>query len=56
MVRAPRLTENPGTGHYRVGRVGVDASTQLSRDDVADFILTQVGDRKYIGDLPFVSA
>ncbi|QDP95451.1 NAD-dependent epimerase/dehydratase family protein [Microlunatus elymi] len=56
VVRAPRLTEKPGSGRYRVGWVGVDASTQLSRDDLADFILTQVDDRTFVGQLPFVSA
>lgn len=45
----------PGRGTYQVGWVGVDASTQISRDDLADFILTQVEDRRFIGVLPFVS-
>lgn len=56
VVRGPRLTEKPGTGTYRVGWVGVNASTQLSRDDLADFILTQVDDLTFIEQLPFVSA
>ena len=34
----------------------MNASTQISRDDLADFILTQVDDRTFIGQLPFVSA
>lgn len=55
VVRGPRLTEKPGAGSYRVGWVGVNASTQISRDDLADFILTQVDDRRYVGKLPFVS-
>lgn len=55
VVRGPRLTEEPGRGSYRVGWVGVEASTQISRDDLADFILTQVEDRRYVGQLPFVS-
>ena len=56
VVRGPRLTEKPGTGTHRVGWVGVDASTQISRDDLADFILGQVEDRTFIGQMPFVSA
>lgn len=56
VVRGPRLTEKPGIGSYRVGWVGVNASTQISRDDLADFILTQVDDRTFIGAMPFVSA
>jgi len=55
VVRAPRLTDAPGKGRYRVGWVGVDASTQISRDDLADFILTQVGDRQFVLQLPFIS-
>lgn len=56
VVRGPRLTENPGVGSYRVSWVGVDASTQISRDDLADFILTQIDDDTYVHQMPFVSA
>lgn len=56
VARGPRLTEKPGQGAYRVGWVGVNASTQISRDDLADFILTQVQDRTFVGLMPFVSA
>jgi len=55
VVRAPRLTDKPGRGTHRVGWVGVNASTQISRDDMADFIVTQVEDRRFIGQMPFVS-
>lgn len=55
VVRAPMLTEDPGKGRYRVGWVGVNASTRISRDDLADFILTQVDDRTFIQQMPFVS-
>jgi len=55
VVRGPRLTEAPGKGAYRVAWVGVNGSTQISRDDLADFILTQVDDRTFVGKLPFVS-
>lgn len=56
VVRAPRLTDAPGTGSYRVGMVGVGASTAISRDDLARFLLTQVDDDTHVGRLPFVSA
>lgn len=56
VVRGPRLTEEPGVGSYRVGWVGVNASTQISRDDLADFLLTQVDDRSFVEKMPFVSA
>lgn len=56
VVRGPRLLETPGTGSYRVGWVGVEASTQISRDDLADFLLTQVDDRTHVHQMPFISA
>lgn len=55
IVRGPRLTEQPGTGNYRVGWVGVNASTQISRDDLADFLVTLVEDESYDYQMPFVS-
>ncbi|WP_062070253.1 NAD(P)-dependent oxidoreductase [Demequina sediminicola] len=56
VARGPRLTENPGKGTYRVGWVGVNASTQISRDDLADFLVTQVDDTTYVHQMPFISA
>lgn len=56
VVRGPRLTEGPGVGNYRVGWVGVGTGTQISRDDLADFLLTQLDDRQFLRALPFVSA
>ncbi len=56
VVRGPRLTEHPGQGRYRLGWVGVGTGTQISRDNLADFILTQIDDSRFIGQLPFVSA
>ena len=55
VVRGPRLTDAPATGSYRVGWVGVNASTQISRGDLARFILTQLEDRQFVRELPFVS-
>lgn len=56
LVRGPRLTEQAGAGSFRVGWVGVGTGTQISREDLADFILTQVEDRQFVLALPFVSA
>jgi hypothetical protein len=50
------LTRALGAGSFRVRWVGVNASTQISRNDLADFVLTQVTDRTYVHSLPFVSA
>lgn len=55
IVRGPRLTNDPKHGKYRVGWVGVNASTKISRLDLADFILTQVEDETYTYQMPFVS-
>ena len=55
VVRGPRLTDDPGLGRYRVGWVGVDASTKIARDDLADFIVTQLDDQRFTRCMPFVS-
>jgi putative NADH-flavin reductase len=55
IVRGPRLTDEPEKGEYRVGWVGVNASTSIGRADLADFLLTQVESDKYIHQMPFVS-
>jgi len=55
IVRGPRLTNDPKTGTYRVGWVGVNASTKISRADLADFILREVDDEKFNFQMPFVS-
>ena len=55
IVRGPRLTNDVKTGTYRVGWVGVNAGTNLSRGDLADFILSQVDDERFNFQMPFVS-
>ena len=55
IVRAPRLTNDAAKGNYKEGWVGVNASTKLTRADLADFILKQVEDTKYNKQMPFVS-
>jgi putative NADH-flavin reductase len=55
IVRGPRLTNDPKKGTYRVGWVGVNASTKISRADLADFILNQVEDESFNFQMPFVS-
>ena len=56
VVHGPRLAEKAGTGQYRVGWAGVDPSTQISRDDLADVIVSQVEGDTRVLQLPFVSA
>jgi NAD(P)H-binding len=39
IVRGPMLNKGPHTGKYRVGWVGSNTGTRISRADVADFLL-----------------
>ncbi len=55
IVRAPRLTGGAATGKYRVGLVGQNSGTKISRADVAGFMLRGVTDDSYIGRAPMVS-
>jgi hypothetical protein len=55
IIRGPRLTDGETKGHYRVGWVGVNASTHIARADLADFILKQVEDATFVRKMPFVS-
>ncbi len=55
VVRGPRLLDQPLSGDYRVGWVGVDGGTKVGRADLAEFILQQVDDRTYLHQLPLVS-
>ena len=55
MACGPRLTDQPHTGRYRVGWVGVNASTSIGRADLAEFILKQVNSDEFVGQIPFVS-
>ena len=55
VVRAPRLTNNAARGSYRVGWVGVNASTKVSRADLAHFLVKQIEDETFNFQMPFVS-
>lgn len=55
IVRAPRLTGGPATGKYRVGAVGENSGTKVSRADVAGFMLHGLTDDSYVGQAPMVS-
>lgn len=55
IVRGPRLTEEPEKGKYRIGWVGVNASTKIGRADLADFILRQIENEEFNHQMPFVS-
>lgn len=55
IVRGPRLTNDPKKGSYRVGWVGVNASTSIGRADLADFLVKQIEDVTFTRQMPFVS-
>ncbi len=55
IVRGPMLNEGPYTGRYRVGWVGVNTGSRISRADLADFILKQTTDTTYLRQAPMVS-
>ena len=55
VVRAPRITDGVRTGKYRVGYVGKGTGNRITRADLADFMLKQAQDRRYVHDAPVVS-
>lgn len=55
IVRGPRLTEGPKKGTYRVSLVGKNSGTQVSRADIADFMLQQAANNTYLRQMPMVS-
>jgi len=55
IVRAPVLNEGEKKGEYRIGYVGKESGTRLSRADVADFMLKQTTDVTYLHQAPVVS-
>lgn len=55
IVRGPRLTDGDEKGEYRVGYVGVNSGTSISRADLANFLIKQLKDDTYLGEMPFVS-
>lgn len=56
IVRGPRLTDAEEKGQYKVGWVGVNSSTQISRADLASFILVTLAKQSFVRQMPFVSA
>lgn len=55
IVRFPRLMDGALKGSYRVGYVGKDSGTQISRADGADFVLKELAEQKWLRKLPVVS-
>lgn len=55
IVRGPRLTNDPKKEFFKIGWVGVNSGTKISRGDLADFIVTQIEDETFNFQMPFVS-
>lgn len=55
VVRVPRLTGDPATGQIKTGMVGKGTGVNLSRADMASFMLQQVDDKRYLRQAPVIS-
>ncbi len=55
VVRAPFLNNEPPKGTYRVGHLGVDTGSSITRTDVAAFVLDELKNAKYVKQMPLVS-
>ncbi len=55
VVRYPRLVDGERKGIYRVGYIGKDSGTQITRADGADFVLKELVEKKWLQKLPVVS-
>ena len=55
IVRGPRLTEGSKKDEYRVGMVGKNSGTQISRADLAEFMLDQLTTDANLRQMPVVS-
>lgn len=55
VARFPRLMDGEHTGRYRVGYVGKDSGSQISRADGADFVLKELVEKKWLRKLPMAS-
>jgi putative NADH-flavin reductase len=55
LVRVPMLTDKPKTGQTKAAWVGKGMGMQITRADMADFMLKQLTDKSYIRQAPAVS-
>jgi putative NADH-flavin reductase len=56
IVRLALLNNKPKSGKVKVGYVGTgEVGTQISRADIADFMLKHIGDTKYLREAPAIS-
>jgi putative NADH-flavin reductase len=56
MVMPPMLTNSPARGVYRVDGEALPANgSRISREDVADFMMQQIGDTQWVGRGVYIS-
>lgn len=55
IVRGPMLTEKPATGKISIGNVGTIKGFQLTREDLADFLINEIEENKYSRKMPFLT-
>jgi putative NADH-flavin reductase len=56
IIRLSLLNDNPRTGKVRVGYMGRgEVRTRITRADIADFMLKQVREEKYLKQAPLIS-
>lgn len=55
VARYPRLMDGEHTRAYKVGFVGRESGTLISRADGADFVLKELTEKKWLKKLPLVS-
>ena len=55
IARGPMLTDEPGSGRYRVGPVNSEMGRTLSRENFADFMSKQVENDEWVHKMPAVS-
>ena len=55
IARPPRLSDGSHTGKYKTGYLKLGPGDKLSRANLADFMLTQVEETRYIGEMPNVT-
>ncbi len=55
LVRAPILADTPYPGRYRVGSLGKKSGRKVSRATIAQFILDEIENGKYIRKSPLVT-
>ncbi len=55
LVRGPMLTEDPAKKSIQVGYVGKVKGFKLTRADLADFMVKEIGEKKYNRKMPFLT-